>query len=78
MTQEELKSLLEEQNKVIADKNIQNLVNIVMDIYEKGLNIGIIIGKHEMLNKACEWLNKGGYFINNKESLEDFCKIMEE
>lgn len=31
-----------------------------------------------MIDKACEWLNKGGYFVNNKETLEDFRKAMEE
>ena len=31
-----------------------------------------------MIDKACEWLTKGGYFVNNSETIEDFRKAMEE
>lgn len=31
-----------------------------------------------MIDKACEWLLKGGYFVNNNETIEDFRKAMEE
>ena len=34
--------------------------------------------RKKMIDKACEWLNKGGYFVNNKETIEDFRKDMEE
>lgn len=30
------------------------------------------------IEKACEWLKHGGYFVNNTETLEDFKKAMEE
>ena len=30
------------------------------------------------INKACEWLKSGGYFVNNSETEEDFRKAMEE
>lgn len=29
-----------------------------------------------MIDKACEWLNKGGYFVNNKETINDFKRAM--
>ena len=31
-----------------------------------------------MIDKACEWLLKGGYFVNSNETIEDFRKPMEE
>ena len=31
-----------------------------------------------MIDKACEWLLKGGYFVNSNETIEDFRKAMEE
>ena len=49
-----------------------------LTIYENGYELGYECGKEDLINKACEWLNKGGYFVNNKESLEDFRKAMEE
>ena len=27
-----------------------------------------------MIDKACEWLLKGGYFVNSNETIEDFRK----
>lgn len=34
--------------------------------------------KKEIISKACEWLLKGGYFVNNTETINDFKKAMEE
>ena len=31
-----------------------------------------------MIDKACEWLLKGGYFVNSNETIEDFRKAMGE
>ena len=31
-----------------------------------------------MIDKACEWLERGGYFVNNNETINDFRKAMEE
>ena len=31
-----------------------------------------------MIDKACEWLLKGGYFVNSNETIEDFRKAMEK
>lgn len=30
-----------------------------------------------MIEKACNWLLKGGYFVNNTETINDFKKAME-
>ena len=38
----------------------------------------IEIAKEEWLSKACEWLIKGGYFVNNTETIDDFRKTMED
>lgn len=37
-----------------------------------------MVNKQEFIEKACEWLLKGGYFVNNNETIEDFRKAMEE
>ena len=31
-----------------------------------------------MIDKACNWLLKGGYFVNNTETINDFKRAMEE
>lgn len=31
-----------------------------------------------MIEKACSWLLKGGYFVNNTETINDFKRAMEE
>lgn len=31
-----------------------------------------------MIEKACKWLLKGGYFVNNTETIDDFKRAMEE
>lgn len=30
------------------------------------------------IDKVCDWLLKGGYFVNNTETINDFKKAMEE
>lgn len=32
----------------------------------------------QWLEKACKWLLKGGYFVNNTETIDDFKRAMEE
>lgn len=34
--------------------------------------------KQKFIDKACKWLIKGGYFVNNTETIEDFKQAMEE
>ena len=31
-----------------------------------------------IIDKACNWLLKGGYFVNNTETINDFKRAMEE
>jgi hypothetical protein len=31
-----------------------------------------------IIDKACDWLLKGGYFVNNTETINDFKRAMEE
>lgn len=31
-----------------------------------------------MIEKACKWLLKGGYFVNNTETINDFKQAMEK
>ena len=35
-------------------------------------------GYQDAIDKACEWLIRGGYFVNNNETIEDFRKAMKE
>lgn len=37
-----------------------------------------MVNKQEFIEKACEWLLKGGYFVNSNETIEDFRKAMED
>ena len=43
--------------------------------------LGFIAGAHyadkTMLDRACKWLQDGGYFVNSNETIEDFRKAME-
>lgn len=48
MTEQELKSLLTEKNKEIAEVYPKKFMDLMMDVYEKGINVGVDIGK-----KAC-------------------------
>lgn len=47
-------------------------------MYKDGFKDGANWAYNEFINKACEWLLKGGYFINSNETIEDFRKAMEE
>ena len=35
-------------------------------------------GYKDAIEKAVEWLERGGYFVNNTETIDDFRKAMEE
>ena len=35
-------------------------------------------GYQDAIDKACEWLIRGGYFVNSNETIEDFRKAMED
>lgn len=40
--------------------------------------LGMMWQKKHLIDKACKWLLKGGYFVNNTETINDFKKAMEE
>ena len=46
----------------------------VADAFEKGA----YWADKTMIEKACEWLIRGGYFVNSNETIEDFRKAMED
>lgn len=84
MNVEELKQLLHEQNESVLSTNIPEVIDSVMTLYEKGVEVGMKIGGQIKINQACEWLKEknkmcmyeiemilGGNFI------EDFKKAME-
>ncbi len=80
MNVEELKQLLHEQNEGVLSTNIPEVINSVMTIYEKGVEVGMKIGKQININQACEWLYnnwKGeDYYIT--DIIEGLRKAMEE
>ena len=46
--------------------------------FKWGFQEGFQFSNKKMIDKACEWLIRGGYFVNSNETIEDFCKAMEE
>lgn len=52
------------------------------NIDQAGLSIGFLDGAKwadiTMIEKACKWLLKGGYFVNNTETINDFKQAMEK
>lgn len=46
-------------------------------IKENAFIAGFEIADRTMLDRACEWLKNGGYFVNSNETIEDFRKAME-
>lgn len=56
-------------------KDAENYVKEISSTIPKESNM---VDKQEFIDKACEWLLKGGYFVNSNETIEDFRKAMEE
>ena len=46
--------------------------------YFDTFKIGAEWMQKKMIDKACDWLERGGYFVNNTETIDDFRKAMEE
>ena len=46
--------------------------------YENGFLKGAKWADITMIEKACKWLLKGGYFVNNTETINDFKQAMEK
>lgn len=54
----ELKQLLLGQNEEVLSSNIPEIINSVMTLYEKGVEVGMKIGGQIKVDQACEWLDK--------------------
>lgn len=57
MNVEDLKQLLHEQNESVLSTNIPEVIDSVMTLYEKGVEVGMKIGGQVKINQACEWLD---------------------
>jgi hypothetical protein len=58
----ELKQLLLGQNEEVLSPNISEIINSVMTLYEKGVEVGMKIGGQIKVDQACEWLDKNKHF----------------
>lgn len=86
MNVEELKKLLRGQNEEVLSSHIPEIINSVMTLYEKGVEVGMKIGGQIKVNQSCEWLrlntnwddewNEMGRNMNYGK-IEDFRKAME-
>lgn len=45
-------------------------------VKENAFIAGFEIADRTMLDRACKWLQDGGYFVNSNETIEDFRKAM--
>lgn len=84
MNVEELKQLLHEQNEGVLSTNIPEVINSVMTLYEKGVEVGMKIGEQIKINQAGEWLdniNADDYMVSGifqmSDLIIDFKKAME-
>lgn len=88
MNVEELKQLLLGQNEGVLSSNIPEIINSVMTLYEKGVEVGMKIGGQIKVDQACEWLDKnkhlhkelsfGGVSTDWNKFIREFRKDMEE
>ena len=46
--------------------------------YQVGVCDGVRLADKTMIEKACKWLLRGGYFVNSTETIDDFKRAMEE
>ncbi len=86
MNVEELKQLLHGQNEEVLSSNMSEIINCVMTLYEKGVEVGMKIGGQIKVDHACEWLkcntNWGDEWDEmgrntNYGRIEEFRKAME-
>lgn len=67
----------EEQIQKLIDKET-GIDNYGSCDYQMGVCDGVRLADKTMIEKACKWLQDGGYFVNSNETIEDFRKAMEE
>ena len=65
----------EEIQKLIDEET--GIDNYGSSDYQIGVCDGVRLADKTMLDRACKWLQDGGYFVNSNESIEDFRKAME-
>lgn len=82
----ELKQLLLGQNEEVLSSNIPEIINSVMALYEKGVEVGMKIGGQIKVDQACEWLKLNTNWDDewdemgrneNYGKIEEFSKAME-
>lgn len=84
MNVEEFKQLLHGQNEEVLSSNIPEIINSVMTLYEKGVEVGMKIGGQIKVDQACKWLDNNFPTIDNvgswyKENfIKEFKKYLEE
>ena len=49
-----------------------------LECFRVGYKEGAQWADKTVIEKACQWLIRGGYFVNSNETIEDFRKAMEE
>lgn len=76
---------MEGVNEMTREEQIQKLIdeengikNYGSSDYQIGVCDGVRLADKTMIDKACNWLLNGGYFINNIETIDDFKRAMEE
>ena len=84
MNVEELKKLLHVQNESVLSTNIPEVIDRVMTLYEKGVEVGMKIDGQIKINQDCEWLdniNTDDYMVSGifqmYNLINDFKKAME-
>ena len=65
----------EEIQKLIDEET--GIDNYGSSDYQIGVCDGVRFADKTMLDRACKWLQDGGYFVNSNETIEDFRKAME-
>lgn len=74
-----VESYLKSSNEYPLCDNRKRMSLIQVDLYkmQEAFENGMKEADKTMLDKACEWLKNGGYFVNSNETIEDFRKAME-
>lgn len=74
MNREEIRQQAEEYRQPYRDGGYHLSSKDIKEAFEEGAKWA----DKTMIDKACEWLEKGGYFVNSNETINDFRKAMEE
>lgn len=61
MTQEELKGFIRELNEDVANTDVPKIIESVMDLYQKGIEAGMKIGREIVTCSVIEYLKSHSY-----------------